>query len=497
MKRFVILLVLAFQTWSCFSQVNLVSDPGFEIFSACPSTYVQLELSTGWDTLRNGGGGLPSLFTRCCSNPTDCGVPYNVGNQGYQYPHSDSSYAGLFMFQNTTFIDRDYIQNKLNHKLVAGKTYCLKYYINLHSSSEYAIDQIGAYFDDGTVSSPPWGICNVTPQIITPAGVFYNDTLNWTLVSGTYTANGTEQYLTIGNFKSNALTDTLQFNPNAPRIIAEYNIDDVSLIATDVLAWAHNDTTICTGDSLMLGRMPEIGLDCTWLDTLGHVLGNKANLWVKPSVTQKYIVQQDNCITTYDTVTITVKPKLRNLVVSSDKNTVCQDSLVQLRASAGGAGTGLSWQWTPSTGLSNPNAPLTSTSVQQNQTYVLTVTAPSGYCPPRTMSDSVHIAVKDCSIPFSISVPNVFTPNGDGVNDSWLPVFINSSAITSYHCALFDRWGVALFETDKALQSWDGKNKTGVACIAGTYYYTIEISYLDGTKNTRTKNAQGFFELIR
>jgi len=276
-------LILCFSL-SAHSQVNLVADPSFEIFSSCPNSDLQIELSSGWDTLRNGGGYLPSLYTKCCTLPFGCTIPYN--SNGFQYPRTDSSYAACGMFQNTLFIRREYIQNKLKQKLVAGKTYCLKYYVNLTNSSTYAIDQLGAYFDDGTVSCPWAGVCSVIPQIVTPPGIFYADTLNWTQISGTYTANGTEQYLTLGNFKSNALTDTIGFNAHASRIIAEYDIDDVSLISTDVIAWAHNDTTICAGDSLMLGRMPEIGLDCIWTDTVGHVLGNKANLWVKPTVSQ-------------------------------------------------------------------------------------------------------------------------------------------------------------------------------------------------------------------
>ncbi|HXC06875.1 MAG TPA: hypothetical protein VNZ86_19085, partial [Bacteroidia bacterium] len=272
---FFLLLVMAVPSQS---QVNLITDPGFEQYSACPTNEGGLVLSSGWDTLRAGGGGLPALMTKCCLSGNGCSVPYNLGfQQGFQYPRTDSSYAAWALYQNTSFVTREYIQNKLVRKLTAGKTYCLKYYINLNNASQYAIDQIGAYFDDGSISTPWAAVSTVIPQIVTAPGIFYKDTLNWVQISGTYTANGTEQYLTLGNFKTNALTDTLTANTSAPRIIAYYNIDDVSLIPTDVVAWAHNDTTICAGDSLMLGRMPEVGLECTWTDTLGHVLGNKAN----------------------------------------------------------------------------------------------------------------------------------------------------------------------------------------------------------------------------
>ena len=495
MKRLLWLLpVFLLETNSLKSQVNLVTDPSFEIFSSCPNSELQIELSSGWDTLRNGGGGLPALLTKCCQYLNGCSVPYNLGfHQGFQYPRTDSSYGSWGVYQNSSFIAREYIQNKLNQKLIAGKSYCLKYYINLNNVSEYAIDQIGAYFDDGTISCPPWGISTVVPQIITPVGIYYNDTLNWVQISGVYTANGSEQYLTLGNFKTNANTDTLNFNPSAPRLIAEYNIDDVSLISTDVTAWAHNDTTICAGDSLMLGRIPEIGLDCIWTDTVGHVLGNKANLWVKPTVSQKYIVRMDNCVTTYDTVTITVKPRISKLIVSSNKNPVCSDSTVQLSASVTGGGTGLTWQWLPSFGLTAPNNPVTNALIQQNQTYVLTLTSNATYCPPNSLSDSIRIKADDCPPIIFVTLPNIFTPNGDGVNDTWQPLFNNSSAITSYRCTIFDRWGVKLFDTDKPLQSWDGRDQTGIACIDGVYYYVMHATGSD----SKSYDRNGFFQLIR
>jgi gliding motility-associated-like protein len=476
------------------AQVNLIKNPGFEIFSGCPSTGSQFERLSGWDTLRNGGGGDPWLITKCCTGYLDCQVPYNLGfRNGYQYPKTDSSYGAFCMYSNSTIPNREYIQNKLIAKLTSGKTYCLKYYINLNNCSEYAIDQIGAYFDNGSVFCSPWGICTVSPQIQTPPGVYYKDTVNWVQISGTYLSNGTEQYITLGNFKTGILTDTLNVNSNAPRVIAFYNIDDVSLIATDILAWAHNDTTICAGDSLMLGRMPEIGLDCTWLDTLGNILGNKANLWVKPFKTQKYIVRQDNCVTSYDTVTITVKPKLRNLVVSSDKNTVCADSIAQLNASVSGAGSGLSWQWFPTAGLSNANNPATSAWIQQSQTYTITLHTTAVYCPPQTLVDSIHINLKDCSLPFSVSVPNVFTPNGDGTGDFWLPIITNFTFLTSFHCAVFDRWGVKVFESEDAGKSWDGHTLTGTICQSGTYYYVLDIT----AQNGMIFRQHGFLELLR
>ena len=70
-----------------------------------------------------------------------------------------------------------------------------------------------------------------------------------------------------------------------------------------------------------------------------------------------------------------------------------------------------------------------------------------------------------------ISVPNVFTPNGDGNNDFFS---IPNSGIKSYHLQIFNRWGGLIFETTAPQIAWDGRNNFGAECAEGTYYYVLE-----------------------
>ena len=49
--------------------------------------------------------------------------------------------------------------------------------------------------------------------------------------------------------------------------------------------------------------------------------------------------------------------------------------------------------------------------------------------------------------------PNAFTPDGDGLNDQWLPVVIGAR---EYDLAIFDRWGTRLFHTQDPKAGWDG-----------------------------------------
>jgi len=55
----------------------------------------------------------------------------------------------------------------------------------------------------------------------------------------------------------------------------------------------------------------------------------------------------------------------------------------------------------------------------------------------------------------SVSVPNAFTPNGDGVNDVFLPIF-NLPWVVDYQFLIFNRWGERIFGTDQPGKPWDG-----------------------------------------
>ena len=68
-----------------------------------------------------------------------------------------------------------------------------------------------------------------TPQVVTPAGIVFEDTLNWMEVSGSFTAVGNEAYLAIGDFFTHAqhfIKDSYPTNCNG---LAEYYVDDVSV----------------------------------------------------------------------------------------------------------------------------------------------------------------------------------------------------------------------------------------------------------------------------
>jgi hypothetical protein len=180
------------------------------------------------------------------------------------------------------------------------------------NESKYSITEIGAYLDDGSISTIPWGVSTQSPQVKSPVGVLMTDTLGWMKIQGSFVANGTEKYLTLGNFKTTAAT-TRRIMPTSPtftyqRNVSEYYFDDVSVIDVDLPAYAGGSIGYFAGDSVFIGRAREVGLDdaCTWYKLPNLILAYdsaKAGIWVQPVGTETYVLRQEICGTVkWDTV---------------------------------------------------------------------------------------------------------------------------------------------------------------------------------------------------
>ena len=90
--------------------------------------------------------------------------------------------------------------------------------------------------------------------------------------------------------------------------------------------------------------------------------------------------------------------------------------------------------------------------------------------PPRNeySSFSVEVFVFD---EFQFVIPNVFTPNGDGVND----VFeMRACGVYDYDIKIYNRYGEPIFKSNSMNINWDGR-VAGVPINSGVYYYTIRI----------------------
>ena len=88
-----------------------------------------------------------------------------------------------------------------------------------------------------------------------------------------------------------------------------------------------------------------------------------------------------------------------------------------------------------------------------------------------------------------IIVPSAFTPNADGLNETFAPILEEAS---SFQMKIFSRWGELIFVSNSIFEGWDGNYKRGLA-PAGTYIYQISLT----DENGRTIEQRGAFILIR
>lgn len=159
-----------------------------------------------------------------------------------------------------------------------------------------------------------------------------------------------------------------------------------------------------------------------------------------------------------DSVVMSVQPT-PTLVMPPD-TVIARGQSVELIPEVGGAVTG--YQWQPPAGLSGASVADPVAMPATTTTYALAVTSGDG-C---TAAGKVTIKVYT-----PLSMPNAFTPNGDGRNDVFrLPP---SVSIQLMRFAVFDRWGQRVFMTTDPSEGWNGV-VDGKTAPAGAYVWMVE-----------------------
>ena len=402
------------------AQVNLVVDPSMENYLRCPTVTSENEGCYTWhalDSINNTPNALKSctpVYLNICSTSPGNALPANYG-QGYSfmYPRTGNGMYGVVFYCDpidcNPVYNRDYLRGRLRTALISGQEYCGKYYVSLYKSMKFAVDRLGAYLDNGALDANNECLpIIVTPTFENPALNIIRDTVGWQKIQGTFTANGTETYITIGNFYTHGQTRVGISKPSSTYEEAYYYVDDVSVIPIEIKAFAGNDATICLGDSIVLGRPQEVGIECEWYKPGNPVpFSSNSSLRFKADSVGTYIFIQrmDNCKITFDTVTVKV--------------------------------------------------------------------------------------IQDCNT--TLQIPNVFTPNEDGINDAW---YFEIKNATNVRYSIYNRWGNLVKDSDlpnHTFVQWDGRTTAGESCSAGVYYFVL--SYTNSKGEAQKKN--GYVTLIK
>ncbi len=237
MNQYYIFLIFLFFSFSSNAQ-NLVPNAGFEDYSTCPTLGGQIYLAENWNRPINTTG-TPDYYHSCfIPNPPLplMDIPHNW--TGYQPTHTGEAYIGIYNFGYEDL--REYVQAKLTSPLEAGATYQFEMYVNTSNYCGIAIDALGAYFSESAIyGDGNYKPLDVMPQTVNSAGNILTDTANWTLISDVFIAEGGENYITIGNFLTDSMTQHFIFDPGS--YLQGYTfIDDVSVTLIDTVLSASN-----------------------------------------------------------------------------------------------------------------------------------------------------------------------------------------------------------------------------------------------------------------
>ncbi len=235
-----------------FSQVNLVPNGDFESYSYCPYNQGQIN-AVGW---YSPTGSTPDFFNVCCdtiwasTTYTMVGIPHNLW--GYQFCNSGTGCTGVFSFNNDNNDHKEYLQVKLDSAMQSGKNYYVEFYCNtanlLDVNYTAGSNNIGVAFTDTAYTKFFDSVGNpyIWPLFLTPAiksDSIISDTIGWTKVSGYYTALGGEQFITIGNFFTDAQTlyeNIMNPGDTSSQVGTYFYIDDVFVGLADTTGVEEN-----------------------------------------------------------------------------------------------------------------------------------------------------------------------------------------------------------------------------------------------------------------
>jgi gliding motility-associated-like protein len=342
----------------------------------------------------------------------------------------------------------------------------------------------------GTDNGTPVGVTAIPIVIVvmpSPTAVASNDTTICVGGSANLTSSGGAAY---SWSPATGLSNPNIQNPVAtPGVTTTYVVtvsngtcsasEPVVVTVQFALANAGPDTTICLGQSAQLTATG--GVSYSWSPTTGLNNPNIQNPVATPAVTTTYTCTVTNAIgcTDVDIATVTISP-LPVANFSYLPTVIFADSSYYFTDNSTGSATG--WLWNFGDGnTSTLQSPAHAYPEAGTYHVCLVVTSNAG-CLDTICSDVIVLA-RD------VEAPNVFTPNGDNIND--LLVFKNLEYYANTMLQVYDRWGVLVYQNGNYLNDWNGKkNNSGADCVDGTYYYILSGPNLD-------ESVTGFVELIR
>ncbi len=305
-------------------------------------------------------------------------------------------------------------------------------------------------------------VCDGNPTLFYDSSLINSGTINsfsWNFGDGS-SANGTtpsHQYLNVGSYSvslsvvsdklcTDDTTMSVIVNPNP---VANFSIQDACIGAAVSFT---NNSFISSGTMSMLWDFGDGGASNQ--ASPSYTYGNVGLYPVKLIVTSG-----KGC---HNSVVKTAEVFAPPFFTLGLDDTISLGDEVELEGFYPGA---LAYSWSPSEGLDNSSLSNPSASPSESTTYTLTVTDGNG-CKGQ---DSIYIHIIE---DFNLTVSNLITPDGNGVNDFWVVGNIENYGEATIF--IYDRWGKEILKTNNYQNDWNGVSGTD-QLPDGTYYYIITL----------------------
>jgi gliding motility-associated-like protein len=260
-------------------------------------------------------------------------------------------------------------------------------------------------------------------------------------------------------------TETITITPEADKCIGTPQFFKINVVPVPVAEIIQQDTILCSGEMINLTTKPNTiaNVNYDWLYSTDSIHFSSASA-KKEFYTDRegiYKISISNGICKSTSKPVKIKVEDVHVEAASDATVIYLGESVNLNANVKSN--------VPITLLWNDSYKSTYKQIvsEPAQTTTFKVVASAQKC-----KDSSEIEVR---VILPVTIPNAFTPNGDGLNDLWVIEGLNQFPQTKI--SVFNRWGSEVYKYDRNNpQPWDGKSNSGVDYSTGTYYYIMELN---------------------